>query len=326
MADAQVTLREVNESDFADMVRWMNGPEVLQFVGAEAGQVTLEVEQQRYAEALQPDYKHWRRSIEIEGRHVGRVSLSFDRTGKSGDLGVCIGEQCYWGKGYGTAVMAEVLRIGFAELGLNRISLWVFARNLRAIRCYEKCGFRHEGLHRQSWQKAGKWIDVISMAILREEWQAQQETPEGIHVREFRWSDFEDVLAVWGTGLGMRATDNAEEMAKILRRDRDLFLVACDGERVIGSVIGGWDGWRGTVWRMVVHPDYRRRGVGRMLLEELHARLKAKGALRVMLGFHLVNETAYAFYRSMGYEHFADVGMMARDFADLSYLQKCDER
>jgi SAM-dependent methyltransferase len=65
-----------------------------------------------------------------------------------------------------------VLRIGFEEMGLQRIHLTVFARNTRGFRCYEKCGFRHEGIRRRHFLKRGKWEDVVCMGMLRQEWEA----------------------------------------------------------------------------------------------------------------------------------------------------------
>src|SRR2546430_9986278 len=53
-----------------------------------------------------------------------------------------------------------------------------------------------------------------------------------------------------------------------LERVPDLFLVAESGGRVVGSVVGGWDNWRGHVYRLAVHPAFRRRGLGRELAAE----------------------------------------------------------
>ncbi len=55
-------------------------------------------------------------------------------------------------------------------MGLHRIHLSVFAGNRRGLRCYEKCGFQREGLQRKAFLKRGVWIDVVLMAVLREEW------------------------------------------------------------------------------------------------------------------------------------------------------------
>ena len=85
-------------------------------------------------------------------------------------VGLGIGEREFWGKGYGTDLMRTILRYAFDEVNLNRVTLTVFEYNPRAIRAYEKAGFRHEGRIRQALNKEGKRWDMLFMGILREEW------------------------------------------------------------------------------------------------------------------------------------------------------------
>ena len=66
--------------------------------------------------------------------------------------------------------MGLLLEYGFATLGLHRIGLFVHANNPRAIRCYEKCGFRREGVRREARWWAGRWWDILEYAILEHEW------------------------------------------------------------------------------------------------------------------------------------------------------------
>lgn len=87
-------------------------------------------------------------------------------------MGVQIGEREYWGKGYGTDALQVLLRYAFGELNLARISLSVLEGNERAMRSYEKCGFKYEGRERQAWAYEGRRWDEIYMGLLREEWEA----------------------------------------------------------------------------------------------------------------------------------------------------------
>jgi len=82
-----------------------------------------------------------------------------------------IGERDLWGKGFGTQAMNLVLEFAFTEVNLCRVTLTVFEYNPRAIRSYEKAGFRHEGRLRGLLSREGKRWDVLYMGILREEWQ-----------------------------------------------------------------------------------------------------------------------------------------------------------
>lgn len=89
-------------------------------------------------------------------------------------VGLGIAEREFWGKGYGTDVMTVILQYAFTEINLNRVTLNVFEYNPRAIRSYEKMGFRHEGRMRQVLNKEGRRWDMLYMGILREEWMEMQ--------------------------------------------------------------------------------------------------------------------------------------------------------
>lgn len=89
-------------------------------------------------------------------------------------VGIGIGEQEFWGKGYGTDAMKVILRYAFKELSLRRVSLDTFEYNPRAIRSYEKSGFVHEGRMRDFLHREGKRWDLIFMGILKEEWLAKE--------------------------------------------------------------------------------------------------------------------------------------------------------
>ena len=89
-----------------------------------------------------------------------------------GWAGIGIGERDFWGNGYGTDAMCLMLRFAFGELNLRRVTLGVYAYNPRAIRSYEKAGFRREGMVRGDCQRDGQRWDTVFMGILREEWAA----------------------------------------------------------------------------------------------------------------------------------------------------------
>jgi RimJ/RimL family protein N-acetyltransferase len=86
-------------------------------------------------------------------------------------LGLGIGLREYWGQGYGEEAMRLVLNFGFMELNLHRIQLTVFAYNDRAIRLYERLGFRREGVYREFMQRDGERFDMYLYGLLRREWQ-----------------------------------------------------------------------------------------------------------------------------------------------------------
>jgi RimJ/RimL family protein N-acetyltransferase len=89
-------------------------------------------------------------------------------------VGLAIGDRKLWGQGYGTEAMQLGLQFAFTELNLRRVTLTVFEYNPRAIRSYEKAGFRHEGRCRQALCREGRRWDVLYMGILREAWLERQ--------------------------------------------------------------------------------------------------------------------------------------------------------
>lgn len=76
-------------------------------------------------------------------------------------------------------------------------------------------------------------------------------------------------------------TDTPEQVDQVIQDPAASVLVAVDNDLLVGSIIGGWDGWRGNLYRLAVLPSYRRRGIARALVAAAEERLAARGALRV---------------------------------------------
>src|SRR6266581_2965739 len=103
-----------------------------------------------------------------------------------------------------------------------------------------------------------------------------------ITLRACRDHDVEAVLALWQRAEAVpRPTDRSDALLRRLERDRELFVLAWDGERLVGSLMGGWDGWRGQMYRLAVDPGYRRRGIARRLVELVEACMRELGAERI---------------------------------------------
>jgi ribosomal protein S18 acetylase RimI-like enzyme len=124
-------------------------------------------------------------------------------------------------------------------------------------------------------------------------------------IREFTLEDYDGVLALWsgaGPGVDRRPSDERDQVALKIERDPDLFLVAATGGRIVGAVMGGWDGRRAYVYHLAVAPGLRRRGVADLLMDELEDRFRAKGALKVKCQIHTHNDASLAFFRQRGWE------------------------
>ena len=100
-------------------------------------------------------------------------------------------------------------------------------------------------------------------------------------------------------------SDSVEGLRRLIREPNAILLVAIIEDRFVGSVIGGWDGWRGNIYRLAVIPAYRRKGIARRLMEEVNRALFDKGATRLSALVEHSHPWAMAFWESLhnlGYE------------------------
>jgi RimJ/RimL family protein N-acetyltransferase len=104
------------------------------------------------------------------GRLIGVCQLTgINPVARSADLQIRIGDARSRGKGLGLEAVRLLLAVGFRDLNLHRIALQVFANNARAIRTYERAGFRDEGTLREAAFIDGEFVAVRLMAILEGE-------------------------------------------------------------------------------------------------------------------------------------------------------------
>ncbi|KAK7056749.1 hypothetical protein VNI00_002466 [Paramarasmius palmivorus] len=81
----------------------------------------------------------------------------------------------FWGKGFGTEVTKFMVDYAFISMGVHRLALDVFSPNEAAVQVYKKSGFIEEGRHRKAIWYEGRWVDIILMSILEEEWAARRQ-------------------------------------------------------------------------------------------------------------------------------------------------------
>ncbi|MDD2717602.1 MAG: GNAT family protein [Candidatus Wallbacteria bacterium] len=104
--------------------------------------------------------------------HIGNCGLhGVNPISRNAELGIMIGDRHYWGKGFGTDAMKILCQWGFEGLNLHKIFLKVYDFNKRGIRCYEKTGFKQEGVLRQQCFLRGAYHDEVVMGLIRDEFQ-----------------------------------------------------------------------------------------------------------------------------------------------------------
>lgn len=160
-------------------VRWQRDTEFIRLADSDPSQLTSEKKIKEWVEKqVESGPKPERHSFSIralaDDKHIGFLGVWVDLIHSEAWVGLGIGERDFWSKGYGSDMMKLCQQYVFAELGVQRLSLGLFEYNPRALRSYEKCGFRLEGRTRKDVLREGKRYDSLWMGILREEWLQMQ--------------------------------------------------------------------------------------------------------------------------------------------------------
>lgn len=123
-------------------------------------------------------------------------------------------------------------------------------------------------------------------------------------IRPARRDELPAVLELWRVAESIPTVSDSETaLALLLDRDPDALLIAEREGAIAGTLIAGWDGWRGSLYRLAVAPAERRRGLATALVRDAERRLMARGALRVQAIVHAGEEHAMGFWAAVGYEH-----------------------
>jgi ribosomal protein S18 acetylase RimI-like enzyme len=123
-----------------------------------------------------------------------------------------------------------------------------------------------------------------------------------LSIRACRLEDIEAVLELWRQADATpSATDTVEDLRRAISESPAHVLVAEVEGRAIGSIIGAFDGWRGNIYRLAVHPHCRRLGVGRALVAEVEKRLIRQGAKRITALVEKEQPRAMSFWEAIGY-------------------------
>jgi len=123
-----------------------------------------------------------------------------------------------------------------------------------------------------------------------------------LEVRRFRRCDQAQVIRLWTEcGLVVPWNDPRRDIRRKLRVGPEMFLVGCEGGRVIATVMAGYDGHRGWINYLAVAAGYRRSGIGRRMMEEAEALLRAAGCPKINLQVRSGNKQAMQFYRRIGF-------------------------
>lgn len=123
-----------------------------------------------------------------------------------------------------------------------------------------------------------------------------------MQLRPFEDSDTEHVVELWRLcALSVPWNDPRKDIQRKSQVGRDLFLIGRINDQVMASIMGGYEGHRGWINYLAVHPKHQRRGYGQQLVRALEAELLNRGCPKINLQIRHGNTAVQAFYESLGF-------------------------
>jgi len=123
-----------------------------------------------------------------------------------------------------------------------------------------------------------------------------------IEIRPFEPSDSDAVVQLWtDCGLVVPWNDPRKDIQRKLSVQSEMFLVGCSDIHLIASVMAGYDGHRGWINYLAVHPEHRNSGIGRRMMEEAEDLLRAASCPKINLQVRSSNAAVIEFYQGVGF-------------------------
>lgn len=135
-----------------------------------------------------------------------------------------------------------------------------------------------------------------------------------ITIAEFTIEVYEQVYSLWDLcdGIGLSSADSRAGIQKFLERNSGLSFIARDDQTVVGTILCGHDGRRGYIHHLAVSPDYRRRGIGRLMVDKSLAALQSSDIQKCHLFIFKDNTDGVAFWESIGWIFRRDIAVVSK--------------
>lgn len=168
---SRIYLRALEPDDYQVTIKWRSDEEIQNMVGGAKYFVSSEKEKEWVRSAI---FDKERMVLGIclkeNNKLIGTVNIQeFDWINRSCHVPILIGDKDEWSKGYATEARMMALKFAFYERGMNRVWATILDNNMPSVKMHEKCGYKQEGVLRQSVYKDGAFHDQIVMSILKEE-------------------------------------------------------------------------------------------------------------------------------------------------------------
>lgn len=127
-------------------------------------------------------------------------------------------------------------------------------------------------------------------------------TRGAVKLRAATADDADHIVQFWHeSGASMGPSDSVEFVRHALANPAALMILAEAGDELVGTLLGTFDGWRGNMYRLVVHPAWRRQGIARQLVTRVEQFFAERGARRITVLIEVDRPWAVAFWTAVGY-------------------------
>jgi RimJ/RimL family protein N-acetyltransferase len=304
-----VRLRPLELEDCRTLHSWIASADALfQWSGPWDFRWPFDVGQLRRDLELAGERRRVYAAVDPGGELVGHAMLTVRHDHRLGVIGRVLIDPGRQSSGLGTALMREMVAVGFDQLGLHRLQLGVYDFNLGAIACYERNGFVIEGRLRDSTRGSTGYWNGYLMALLEPEYRARTDAKYSENVRPARFNDA-PALARLLTELGypQDAEQVRSQLATWAGDPRGTVLVAESGGSPAGFAavyaIRRIDrpGSFARVVALTVDSTRQRSGLGRRLLAEVEAWAGETECDEIEITSSRSRDAAHAFYRALGF-------------------------
>ena len=170
--EPRVYLRALEPDDYKTSIEWRRDNEIWGMVGS-----TKYFVSEAYEKKWVEDTIFNSRDIKLavcevgSNKYIGNVyATDIDQTNRSCTTGVLIGNHDYWSQGYASEAYRLLLDYLFNERNINRVQAYVLENNVASIKMHQKVGYKIEGTLRQSVYKNGKYLDLVILSVLKDEY------------------------------------------------------------------------------------------------------------------------------------------------------------
>jgi len=131
-------------------------------------------------------------------------------------------------------------------------------------------------------------------------------------IEKYSKKSYNEVIELWRkAGISVGSSDTKEELEKMYYHNPHLFLLGKIKEKIVGVVMGGFDGRRGYIHHLAIDPEYQKKGYGRLMVNELIAKFRKWGVHKVHLFIEKNNKGVVKFYQNLGWKIRDDLIMMS---------------